>query len=264
MLDINSVPFERALGKQVGEAIQLMHEKNGVRFRGGAIVKEIISGDDGKVKSVVLEDGTTLDADMVIMATGVRPNTKYLEGSGIELAKDGGIICDPFLETNVKDVFAAGDVASYPYWPTGSRTRTEHWSAALDMGTNAAFNMLDKYVPYADVPFFWTRHYNKSLQVIGALQVGYKECHIRGKPHKGKFLAFYINENDVIVGVAGMNKQKDILRMHEAMEQNLMPKGSEIKSGKVRIKEIRDRLKSNPGAGRCKRANCCQKQAAKL
>ena len=218
MLDINSVPFERALGKQVGEAIQLMHEQNGVKFRGGAIVKEIVSGDDGKVKSVVLEDGTALDADMVIMATGVRPNTKYLEGSGIELAKDGGIICDPFLETNVKNVFAAGDVASYPYWPTGARTRTEHWSAALDMGTNAAFNMLDKYVPYADVPFFWTRHYNKSLQVIGALQVGYKECYVRGKPHKGKFLAFYINDNDVIVGVAGMNKQKDILRMHEAME----------------------------------------------
>ena len=158
-----------------------MHEKNGVRFSGGAMTKEILSGDDGKVKGVVLADGRTLEADMVILATGVRPNTKYLEGSGIELAKDGGIICDPFLETNVKNVFAAGDVASYPYWPTGARTRTEHWSVALDMGTNAAFNMLDKYVPYNDVPFFWTRHYNKSLQVIGAIQVGYSECFVKGK-----------------------------------------------------------------------------------
>ena len=158
-----------------------MHEKNGVRFSGGAMTKEILKDDDGKVKGVVLGDGRTLEADMVILATGVRPNTKYLEGSGIELAQDGGIICDPFLETNVKNVFAAGDVASYPYWPTGGRTRTEHWSVALDQGTNAAFNMLDKYVPYNDVPFFWTRHYNKSLQVIGALQVGYSECFVQGK-----------------------------------------------------------------------------------
>ena len=160
MVDIANVPFERTLGKEVGQAIQLMHEKNGVRFSGGAMIKEITKDEDGKVKSVVFQDGKTLEADMVIMATGVRPNTKYLEGSGIDLAKDGGIVCDPYLETNVKDVFAAGDVASYPYWPTGARTRTEHWSSALDMGTNAAFNMLDKYVPYADVPFFWTRHYN--------------------------------------------------------------------------------------------------------
>ena len=160
MVDIANVPFERTLGKEVGQAIQLMHEKNGVRFSGGAMIKEITKDEEGKVKSVVFQDGKTLEADMVIMATGVRPNTKYLEGSGIDLAKDGGIVCDPYLETNVKDVFAAGDVASYPYWPTGARTRTEHWSSALDMGTNAAFNMLDKYVPYADVPFFWTRHYN--------------------------------------------------------------------------------------------------------
>ena len=66
-----------------------------------------------------------------------------------------------------------------------------------------------------------------------------------------------MNEHDQIVGVAGMDKSKQILVMHEAMEQNVMPKGSEIKSGKVNIRDIKDRLKANPGAGRCKRANCC-------
>ena len=158
----------------------------------------------------------------------------------------------------MKDVFAAGDVASYPYWATGSRTRTEHWVAALDQGTNAAFNMLDKYVPYEDVPFFWTRHYNKSLQVIGATEVGYSEVVVKGKKKKkDKWLAYYINDKDQVVGVAGFDKVKQILVLHQAMKQNKMPKGSDIKSGKVRIRDIKATLKKNPGAGKCKRAGCC-------
>ena len=53
MVDISSVPFERTLGKEVGQAIQLMHEKNGVRFSGEAMIKEITKDEEGKVKSVV-------------------------------------------------------------------------------------------------------------------------------------------------------------------------------------------------------------------
>ena len=185
-----------------------MHEKNGVRVHNNVLLKEVHSNSDGKVESVELSDGRKIEADLVILGTGVKPATKYLEGSGIELNEDGGIVCDPFLETNVKDVFAAGDLASYPYWATGSRTRTEHWVNALDQGTNAAFNMLGKSVPYTDIPFFWTRHYNKSLQCIGSTEVGYSEVVIKGKMKKNKFLAFYINDKDQVVGVAGFDKAK--------------------------------------------------------
>ena len=125
-----------------------MHEKNGVKVHNNVRLQEVHSNSDGAVEGVTLSDGRKIDADLVILGTGVKPATKCLEGSGIELDKDGGVVCDPYLETNVKDVYAAGDIASYPYWATGSRARTEHWVAALDQGTNAAFNMLGKYVPY--------------------------------------------------------------------------------------------------------------------
>lgn len=81
--------------------------------------------------------------------------------------KDGGIVCDPFLKTSAADVYAAGDIASYPYWVTGGSLRTEHWNTALDQGTHAAFNMMSKYVPYGQIPFFWVRHYNKTCHYIG-------------------------------------------------------------------------------------------------
>jgi NADPH-dependent 2,4-dienoyl-CoA reductase/sulfur reductase-like enzyme len=68
----------------------------------------------------------------MIVGCGVRPSTEFLKDSGIEIDNDGGIVCDAFLRTNDKDVFVAGDVASYPYWPTGGRVRSEHWVTALD------------------------------------------------------------------------------------------------------------------------------------
>ena len=163
-------------------------------------------GEDGKVKSVTLKDGRELECDVVILGTGVRPNTKFLSGSGLEMNRDGGIVCDPFMQTNKPDIFAAGDVASIPYWPTGSRARIEHWVVALEQGTNVAFNMLDKYVPYQGIPFFWTRHYNKSMQFIGCNSVGYDKVVIKGKMKKHKFLAYYIDSQDRVVAVAGMGK----------------------------------------------------------
>ena len=192
----------------------------------------------------------------------MRPNTEWLKNSGVEIGKDGGLICDPFMQTNKPGIYAAGDIASVPYWPTGSRTRIEHWVVALEQGTNAAFNMMNKFVPYQGIPFFWTRHYNRSLQFIGNNAVGYSEVVIKGKMDKHKFIAYYINENDQVVAVAGMGKSKAMLTLLEAMEQNCMPKGELIKSGREKPATIKLKLKQNPGGGKCKRANCCQKKAS--
>ena len=210
---------------------------------------------------MTLSDGTELPADVVILGTGVRPNTKFLANSGIEMNEDGGIVCDVFMQTSKPNIFAAGDIASVPYWPTGSRTRTEHWVVALEQGTNAAFNMLNKYVPYGGIPFFWTRHYNKSLQFIGSNAVGYKEVHIDGDLNSQKFLAYYINDNDQVVAVAGMDNPKAMLTLLMAMEQNMMPKGSLIKSGVSTPETITKTLKQNVGGSKCKRANCCMKKS---
>ena len=117
-------------------------------------------------------------------------------------------------------------------------------------------------MPYSGIPFFWTRHYNQSLQFIGNNAVGYSEVHITGKMDKHKFLVYYINENDQVVAVAGMGKSKAMLTMLTAMEQNVMPKGSLIKSRRATPKTIKTTLKQNVGGGKCKRANCCMKKSA--
>lgn len=173
-----------------------------------------------------------IQTDLLIVGAGVRPSTQYLKSSGIELDKMGGIVCDPFLATNDKDVFAAGDIAAYPYWPTGSRVRSEHWITALDQGSHAAFNMLGKLVPYSSVPFFWTRHYNKGIHYVGNGAVGFSKVHIDGEVMANKFIAYYINEKDQIVAVCAQGNGSAALTYLEAMNQNLMPSGTDIASGK--------------------------------
>lgn len=181
------------------------------------MAKKINTDSSGKVTSVTLNDGSTVEADLLVVGTGVRPATEFLKDSGLDMDKMGGVICDPFLNTSDKDVFAAGDICSYPYWPTGGRCRTEHWITALDQGTYAAFNMLGKMSPYSSIPFFWTRQYNKSLQYVGNGAVGFKEVHVDGDVMSGKFLAYYINENDKIVAVAAMGNTSAALTYFEAL-----------------------------------------------
>ena len=87
---------------------------------------------NGKARAVKLASGKEISADLVIMGTGVTPNTEFLSSSGLKMLPDGGIECDPFLQTSDADIFAAGDIANHPYWVNGKRMRTEHWNVALD------------------------------------------------------------------------------------------------------------------------------------
>ena len=170
---------------------------------------------------------------------------------------DGGLTCNPFLQTSDSDVFAAGDIVSYPYWVDGKRMRTEHWNVALDQGTYAAFNMLGKLIPYGQVPFFWTRNYNKSIQFCGN-NASATSIHIEGDVMASKFVAYYINDaKDQVVAVSACGMGQALLTLMEAMGQSQMPTASAIKSGQETIQTIQSKLKQNVGGGKCKRANCC-------
>lgn len=120
-------PLQKVLGAEVGKMIANEHLKHGVRLTPQSHVKSVEGDGKGNVKRVHFEDGSSIDADMVIMGTGCRPNTEFLATSSVQVGKDGGLVCDPFLQTSEKDIFAAGDVAEFPYWQTGQRVRVEHW-----------------------------------------------------------------------------------------------------------------------------------------
>ncbi len=152
-------PLERVLGSELGDFVRALHERNGVTFHLGQTAREI--GAD----SVVLTDGSRITADFVVAGIGVRPNVSLAERAG--LRTDRGIVVNRHLETTMPGVFAAGDIARWPDPHSGGLIRVEHWAVAQWQGQTAARNMLGDHETFDAVPFFWSRHYDASIQYVG-------------------------------------------------------------------------------------------------
>ena len=119
--------------------------RKGIRVETGVEVEEIL-GKEERVCAVRLKDGRVLLAQIVIQAVGVKPNTDFLAGSGIALEE--GIPVPPLMETNLPDVFAAGDVALTLDSITGDRINNATWPAASRQGAVAGANMAGGDVSY--------------------------------------------------------------------------------------------------------------------
>jgi NADPH-dependent 2,4-dienoyl-CoA reductase/sulfur reductase-like enzyme len=153
-------PLARVLGNEIGDFVRAEHERHGVVFHLGrkpAAIEEA---------AVVLDDGTRLAADLVVMGVGVRPRTALAEAAG--LRTDRGVLVDAQLATSAPGIYAAGDIARFPYPAAEDGTaRIEHWVVAERMGQAAAFAMLGRAEPYDDVPFFWSLHYDAAIRYVG-------------------------------------------------------------------------------------------------
>lgn len=124
--------------------VQKIHEK-GVVLHTGTVTEKIEKMEDGSF-TVHLKDKEPVKADFVIVGTGVRPNVAFLEGSGVTVER--GIPVNEFMQTNVEDVYAAGDVAAGPTTFGDEHMIHALWPTAVEMGKTAGLAMAGKPLPY--------------------------------------------------------------------------------------------------------------------
>ena len=191
------VPLQRVLGDQVGDVFRKLHADNGVHLRLGLGVQELRGV--GAVEEVVLADGTTEAADLVVVGIGVTPRTDVAAGTGLLI--DDGIVVDEHLESGVAGIYAAGDVANawHPYYRR--HVRVEHWANALNQGTTAGRNVAGQRGVYDRLPYFFSDQYDLGMEYVG-LGDPSDALVVRGDLDAREFVAFWHGDGVV---TAAMN-----------------------------------------------------------
>jgi NAD(P)H-nitrite reductase large subunit len=127
----------RMMNKKAGRLIQRWCENKGIKIHTDSKITSFAKGRD-KLQ-VTLDNNQTLVADFVVCAAGVKTNTGFLEGSGINI--DQGILIDRHMQTNIPDIYAAGDVAQGLDFSTGEYSVQAIQPTATDHGVLVALNM---------------------------------------------------------------------------------------------------------------------------
>jgi NADPH-dependent 2,4-dienoyl-CoA reductase/sulfur reductase-like enzyme/nitrite reductase/ring-hydroxylating ferredoxin subunit len=204
-----SVPLERVLGTELGTFIKSLHQEKGVTFHLGRKPQRI------ETSAVILDDGTKLDADMVVMGVGVRPRTQLAEAAG--LAMDRGVSVNECLETSAAGIFAAGDIARWPDPHSGGNIRVEHWVVAQRMGQVAARNILGARERFDFVPFFWSAHYDVSINYVGHAEK-WDRTLVDGEPANRDVTVKY-EQGGKVLAVATIFRDEESLKEELSMER---------------------------------------------
>ena len=202
-------PMERVLGPQMGDFVRRLHESRGVRFHLGDTVAAI------EADRVTLKSGTPLQAELVVMGVGVRPRLELAGQAGLTL--DRGVLVDAWLRTSAPNVYAAGDIARWPDARGGQTLRVEHWVVAQRQGRTAASNMLGLRERFDAVPFFWSQHYDTSINYVGHAD-GWDEIEVQGDIDARECVLRYKRAGRVLA-VASIGRDVDSLQAELAMER---------------------------------------------
>ncbi|WP_053754070.1 NAD(P)/FAD-dependent oxidoreductase [Streptomyces sp. MMG1533] len=159
-------PLAGALPAEVAAPMAAWYDDAGASLRTHARVRRVEPG------AVLLDDGSRLPADAVVVGIGARPATAWLAGSGIELGTHGEVVADDRLRTSVPDVYAVGDCASFPSGRYGERLLVHHWDNALQGPRTVAENILgeatgEPAAVYDPVPYFWSEQFGRFVQYAG-------------------------------------------------------------------------------------------------
>ena len=203
-------PLADVLGPELAAMLTGLHAERGVDVRTGVMVEEV-TADGGVATGVRLADGSTIEADFVVVAIGARPGTGWLEGSGLELGD--GIVCDATCRA-APGVWAAGDVARWHHEELGRSLRIEHRTNAGMQGMAVARNILagDDATPFTPVPFIWTDQYELTFQIHGLPEDGELIEVVEGS-HEDRELVVAYGSEDRVVAAVGVNSPRTVRKV---------------------------------------------------
>jgi 3-phenylpropionate/trans-cinnamate dioxygenase ferredoxin reductase subunit len=202
--------LQRVAAPATADFFRTLHRSRGVDVREGVSLRRLLA-DGSHVCGAELDDGSRLEADVVLVGIGVQPNVELAEAAGLQI--DNGIVVDALCRTSDPAILAAGDCCSFDY--RGQRIRLESVQNANDQAATAAHTVAGQHKPYAALPWFWSDQYDCKLQIAG-LNTGYDQAVVRpGKTERSRSVWYYRGEQllavDAISDAAAFVTAKKLL-----------------------------------------------------
>lgn len=200
VLEASPQPLARSVGPEAADLLVALTRDSGVDLRTGVSVSAFATR-DGRVSGVRLDDGTVVEAGLVVVGVGAAPATGWLEGSGLALGD--GVVVDPTLRSSDPHVWAAGDVARVRD-ADGTR-RVEHWTNAHEQGLLVGANVVaaareEPPRDHVTVPYVWSDVHDARVQLLGTARDA-DRTEVLGAAD-GPWLVLY-GRGDMLTGVLG-------------------------------------------------------------
>jgi 3-phenylpropionate/trans-cinnamate dioxygenase ferredoxin reductase subunit len=209
MITTENLPQAGRLGAAAGERLRSWLAEEGVAIRAGVQVTEIEAG-----HRLLLEGGGSAEADLILVAGGVTPNTAVAADSGLVI-EHGRIAADAAMRTSDPAVLTAGDVAYAVNAAAGRPLVAEHWGDALAMGQIAGRTAAGQETAWAEVPGFWSTIGDRTLK-YAAWGDGYDQARL-DEHEAGAFTVWY-ERDGVAVGVLTHEADRDYERGRKLIE----------------------------------------------
>jgi phthalate 3,4-dioxygenase ferredoxin reductase subunit len=214
VVDVAPVPMARLFGNEVGGLFARLHEQHGVTTHFGLGVSEVRR--EGRSLVVVLDDGQSLQADLVVVGLGTELNTEWLRDSGLQL--EDGVVCDSTCRAvGAADVYVVGDAARWWHHSYGELTRTEHWTNAVEQAMVVAHNIVHPDSPRDHVPvnYVWSDQYGWKIQIAGRPWVGVRTAILR--VDQDSFTVVWADAADLLCGVVTVNQPRVGVRARQLL-----------------------------------------------
>jgi NADPH-dependent 2,4-dienoyl-CoA reductase/sulfur reductase-like enzyme len=197
--------FDQLGVEQLSGGLASIYEEKGVELVLGNEV-EAFHG-NGRVERVTTKNGRSVEADLVVVGIGVEPVTDFLAGSGVEI--DNGIVVSERFETNVPDVYAAGDVARFFDPLFGRPRRIEHWSNANYQGTEVGKVLAGADGGYDKVSDFFTEVFGMTIKVFGDARRD-AQVVVHGSLGEEGMYALYGDDKEETVGALSLGQSDEV------------------------------------------------------
>lgn len=204
-------PMARILGPDMAAFLVELHRDKGVQFH----LQQSPQRYDAAARTLEIDDGSYINADLVLVGVGVRPRTALAEKAGLRV--DKGVLVDDRLRTSQDYIYAAGDIARFPY--AGTPVRIEHWVHAQRQGQHAAANLLGADQPFTDLPFFWSHHYGMDIRYTGHAEQ-WDEARLDGSPKDRDACVRLLKDGRLLAAVT-LGRDLENLRIERELEESL-------------------------------------------